>query len=153
MLQKHTNSVRIGVVHNVDMEVITTRRATGHLCMACAIDVALSTLDVGVAKMFVTKLVKEENVEALQSGSKTWDDLAVSVRLSVAVSQTFSQNNNVHVQSVLLPRSCCHMFCFLASDTKKIYNVDEVSEKLLPAGSNILALCWRYDTTRHDKGV
>ena len=41
--------------------------------------VALETLDVGVSKMFVTKLVKEDNVEALRTGAKTWQDVAVSV--------------------------------------------------------------------------
>ena len=71
--------MRLGIVHNVDVEAASTQMATGHLCIACAIDVAVATLDVGVAKMFVTKLVKEENVEALKSGRKTWEDLAVSV--------------------------------------------------------------------------
>jgi len=71
--------VRLGIVHNVDVEQVVNRTATGHLCIARAVDVALETLDVGVAKMFVTKLVKEENIEALRSGAKTWDDLAVSV--------------------------------------------------------------------------
>jgi len=78
-VQRHTSSVRLGIVHNVDVEALTQRTATGHLCIARAVDVALETLDVGVAKMFVTKLVKEENVEALTTGAKTWDDLAVSV--------------------------------------------------------------------------
>jgi len=63
----------------VNVETLTQRTAAGHLCIARAVDVALETLDVGIAKMFVTKLVKEENVEALTTGAKTWDDLAVSV--------------------------------------------------------------------------
>ena len=78
-VQRHTSSVRLGIVHNVDMEALNQRTAVGHLCIARAVDVALETLDVGVAKMFVTKLVKEENVEALTTGARTWDDLAVSV--------------------------------------------------------------------------
>jgi len=47
--------------------------------------VALETLDVGVAKMFVTKLVKEDNIEALKTGAKTWDELAVSVSASLVI--------------------------------------------------------------------
>ena len=71
--------MRLSVVHNVNVEATLQRTAAGHLCIARAVDVALETLDVGVAKMFVTKLVKEDNVEALTTGAKTWDDLAVSV--------------------------------------------------------------------------
>ena len=71
--------MRLGIVHNVDVEELDRRTAAGHLCLARAVDVALETLDVGVTKMFVTKLVKEENIEALRSGAKTWEDLAVSV--------------------------------------------------------------------------
>jgi len=71
--------VRLGIVHNVDVDALVQRTSAGHLCIARAIDVALATLDIGVAKMFVTKLVKEENVEALKTGAKTWEDLAVSV--------------------------------------------------------------------------
>jgi len=74
--------VRLGIIHNVDPEALVKRSAAGHLCMSCAIDVALATLDVGVTKMFVTKLLKEENVDALKSGAKSWEDLAVSVSTS-----------------------------------------------------------------------
>ena len=71
--------MRLGIIHNVDVDAVVKRTAAGHLCIARAVDIALQTLDVGVAKMFVTKLVKEENIEALGTGAKTWDDLAVSV--------------------------------------------------------------------------
>ena len=63
----------------MDVDELERRTAVGHLCLARAVDVALTTLDVGVTKMFVTKLVKEENVEALRTGDRTWEDLAVSV--------------------------------------------------------------------------
>ena len=144
--------MRIGIVHNVDMQLITTRRATGHLCMACAIDVALSTLDVGVAKMFVTKLVKEENVEALQSGSKTWDDLAVSVRLSVAV---------FHKHSVKTITDTCSLCCYLV-----VVVTCSVFWRRIPKKFIMLTrfqkncylqvqtfLLFVGDTIRHDKGV
>jgi len=91
LIQKHTNSVRIGIVHNVDVEAVVKRSAAGHLCISCAIDVALATLDVGVAKMFVTKLVKDENIDALKSGAKTWEELAVSVSTSTCL--LFFSNN------------------------------------------------------------
>ena len=77
--------MRLGIIHNLDMEAVVKRSVTGHLCISCAIDVALATLDVGVAKMFVTKLVKEENVDALKSGAKTWEELAVSVSASLLI--------------------------------------------------------------------
>lgn len=67
------------MVHNVNIDELIKHRAAGHLCLSCAVAVALETLDVGVSKMFVTKLVKEENVEALRTGDKTWQDLAISV--------------------------------------------------------------------------
>jgi len=79
MIQRHTNSVRLGMVHNVAMETVVNRTTVGDIDIARAVDVSLATLDVGIAKMFVTKLVKEENVEALRTGAKSWDDLAVSV--------------------------------------------------------------------------
>jgi len=72
--------VRLGIIHNVDVDELERRSAVGHLCLARAVDVALDMLDVGVTKVFVTKLVKEENVEALRTGDKTWEDLSVSVR-------------------------------------------------------------------------
>jgi len=77
--------VRLGIVHNLNTEALVKRSAAGHLCISCAIDVALETLDVGVAKMFVTKLVKEDNIEALKTGAKTWDELAVSVSASLVI--------------------------------------------------------------------
>jgi len=76
--QKHTNSVRIGIVHNVEVAE-TVSPSSDQFLISRAIDVALDTLDVGVAKIFVTKLVKEENVEALKSGAKTLEDFSVSV--------------------------------------------------------------------------
>jgi len=75
----------------VDVEAVVKRSAAGHLCISCAIDVALATLDVGVAKMFVTKLVKDENIDALKSGAKTWEELAVSVSTSTCL--LFFSNN------------------------------------------------------------
>ena len=45
----------------------------------------MQTLPAGQAKMFVTKLVKEEFVEQLESGEKTLEDLAVSVSADVAI--------------------------------------------------------------------
>ena len=39
----------------------------------------METLEAGMAKSFITKLFKEENVAALRSGEKTLEDLAVHV--------------------------------------------------------------------------
>ena len=46
-----------------------------------AIHAAMETQEVGIARSFVTKLLKEENVEALESGGKTLEDLSVNVSL------------------------------------------------------------------------
>ena len=45
-----------------------------------AIHMAIATQEPAMAKSFVTKLLKEENVEELVSGGKTLEDLAVHVR-------------------------------------------------------------------------
>jgi hypothetical protein len=73
--QKHTSNVRIGVVHNFDAEEVT--KSVG--IIPWAVEAALELLDTSTAKNFITKLLKEENVEALKSGQKSLDDLAVSV--------------------------------------------------------------------------
>ena len=39
----------------------------------------METMDAGMAKNFITKLLKEENVVALRSGEKMLEDLAVHV--------------------------------------------------------------------------
>jgi hypothetical protein len=44
-----------------------------------AVYVAANTLSNTLGKNFITKLVKEENFEALQSGDKTLNDLEVNV--------------------------------------------------------------------------
>jgi len=99
--------VRLGIVHNIDVEAVVRRSAAGHLCISCAIDVALATLDVGVAKMFVTKLVKEENVDALKSGAKTWEDLAVSVSDSLVIT------TSRFVKTILMPFWLHYLFTYL----------------------------------------
>ena len=48
-----------------------------------AIEVALNMLDTSTLKNFITKLLKEENVDALKNGQKTLDDVAVSVSVFI----------------------------------------------------------------------
>ena len=74
--QKHTNGVRLGVVHNPS----APGGASTKLKISSAIQVALDTLSPNMAKSFITKLLKEENVEALFNGEKSLEDLAVGVR-------------------------------------------------------------------------
>ena len=47
--------------------------------IATAVQVAIDTLPNNLAKMFITKLLKEENVAALAKGKKTLKDLEVNV--------------------------------------------------------------------------
>ena len=44
-----------------------------------AIQTAMETLDPTMAKSFVTKLLKEENIESLKNGEKELEELAVYV--------------------------------------------------------------------------
>ena len=78
--QKHSNAGRVTLVHNPSDDV--TPSADKHVTSR-AVHAAMQTLPAGQAKMFVTKLVKEEFVEQLESGEKTLEDLAVSVSADV----------------------------------------------------------------------
>lgn len=66
--------MRLGVVFNHDSVL------TSDLAVTKAVYVALQSLDNNHAKSLVTKLIKEENVEALKSGDKKIQDLEVHVR-------------------------------------------------------------------------
>ena len=78
LLQKHTNSMRLSVVHNPSGDIKDNK----DMFIARAIQVALETLSTTMAKSFVTKLLKEENVESLAKGAKMLEELAVNVSLS-----------------------------------------------------------------------
>ena len=70
--QKSANNVRIGVIHNpVSID--------GDMFIPRAIQAALNTQQPAMARSFVTKLAKEENVAALASKEKILADLAVNV--------------------------------------------------------------------------
>ena len=60
-----------------------------NLSIPAAIQVALEMLSPTMAKSFVTKLLKEENIEALKTGEKMLDDLSVSVSV-----KQFALNNS-----------------------------------------------------------
>ncbi|XP_074657528.1 UDP-glucose:glycoprotein glucosyltransferase 1-like isoform X2 [Tubulanus polymorphus] len=70
---KTSNDVRVGVVHN-PTHVPTDEKST---LISRAIQTAIATLPTGLARSFITKLVKEENVDGLLSGTKTISDLEV----------------------------------------------------------------------------
>lgn len=57
--------------------------ATKELNINKAVHVSMATLSGNIAKSFVTKLVKEENVDALSSGTKTLSDFEVNVSNAV----------------------------------------------------------------------
>ena len=80
--QKHSNAGRVTLVHNPSDDV--TPSADKHVTSR-AVHAAMQTLPAVQAKMFVTKLVKEEFVEQLERGEKTLEDLAVSVSADVAI--------------------------------------------------------------------
>ncbi|XP_065924355.1 UDP-glucose:glycoprotein glucosyltransferase 1 isoform X1 [Magallana gigas] len=68
---KHSHEMRLGVVFNHDSVL------TSDLAVTKAVYVALQSLDNNHAKSLITKLIKEENVEALKSGDKKIEDLEV----------------------------------------------------------------------------
>ncbi|KAK3776845.1 hypothetical protein RRG08_024619 [Elysia crispata] len=67
---KTSSSLRLGIIMN-------TGSMTEDNIISRAVHVALTTLPAKLALSLVTKLVKEENVEALRAGTKTLQDLEV----------------------------------------------------------------------------
>ena len=80
-LQKSSNDIRISIIHNPKSAEQSTEKSTLH-----AVQVALDTLPSLMAKSFITKLIKEDNVKALANGQKTYEDLAVNVSYSFYLS-------------------------------------------------------------------
>lgn len=78
IFQRHTNSVRVGLIHN-PTELPSGGEKQNGLSIAVAVQAAIDSLSSGMAKSFVTKLLKEENVAELNGGTKTLQDLAVHV--------------------------------------------------------------------------
>ena len=78
VLQKHTNSVRVGLIHN-PVELPSSGEKQERLSIAVAVQAAIDSLSSAMAKSFVTKLLKEENVAELHLGTRTLQDLAVHV--------------------------------------------------------------------------
>lgn len=67
--------MRIAVVHNpVSLEAPKEK-----LDVFAAVEAALAAMDTQMAKSYITKLVKEENVVSIDLGEKTLDELAVHV--------------------------------------------------------------------------
>ncbi len=81
VLQKATSHMRIAVVHNPQQSTIDWTSGEQKLDVFAAYEAALTAMDMGMAKSFVTKLVKEDNVEAIDLGEKTLDELAVHVSM------------------------------------------------------------------------
>ena len=75
--------MRIGVIHN-PTSLPKEGEDDSHF-LSRAIQAAMNTLEPAMARSFVTKLLKEENVEALQKGEKTLDDLSVHVSFLTAI--------------------------------------------------------------------
>ena len=74
--------MRLGIVHNPTN--IPSKDDKKAYYISRAIQVALETQEPGMAKSFVTKLLKQENIDALSSGEKKLVDLAVHVSQQVA---------------------------------------------------------------------
>ncbi|XP_052784039.1 UDP-glucose:glycoprotein glucosyltransferase 1-like isoform X2 [Mya arenaria] len=69
---KHSNDMRLAFIFNPEAP------STGKVDINKAAHVAVNTLSNTLAKSYVTKLVKEENFDDLQSGKKTLQDLEVN---------------------------------------------------------------------------
>ena len=76
LLQKSTNNVRVGIVHNPS-ELAVDEKSAHFLPRVVA--AALESQPPVMAKTFITKLLKEEHLKAVIDGDKTLDDLAVHV--------------------------------------------------------------------------
>lgn len=73
---KHTNSVRVGIIHNLyDLPTGSKQQSDFHVSVA--VQAALDALNPGMAKSFITKLLKEENFVELKNGRLTLKELAV----------------------------------------------------------------------------
>ena len=70
---KHSHDLRVGFIFNKD------KPENVKVDVNKAVYVGVNTLPLSQAKNYVTKLVKDENYQALQDGSKTLEDLEVNV--------------------------------------------------------------------------
>ncbi len=77
VFQRHTNDVRLSIVHNPT--TLPAKDDTSAHYISRAIQTALNVLEPGMAKSFITKLLKPEYLEQLKSGTKKLEDLAVNV--------------------------------------------------------------------------
>ncbi|XP_021356134.1 UDP-glucose:glycoprotein glucosyltransferase 1-like isoform X2 [Mizuhopecten yessoensis] len=69
---KHTHDLRVGVVFNSQLG-----KTESAFTISRAVYAALTTLEPGIAKSFITKLVKEENVKDILAHSKQLSDFEV----------------------------------------------------------------------------
>jgi len=98
--------MRLSLIHNA------AGPSTGKVDINKAVYVAMTTLDNTMAKNFVTKLVKEENFEDLQSGAKTLEDLAVNVSLGIVFEVLFAMFA-LWVDGVLHVVVCIKVVCMV----------------------------------------
>ena len=76
-IQRRTNDLRLGIVHN-PTKVPDKQDTLSHF-VSRAIQVAMDTLTPEVAKMFVPKLLKQENLEAIEHKERTLKDFETQV--------------------------------------------------------------------------
>ncbi|KAJ8309822.1 hypothetical protein KUTeg_011687 [Tegillarca granosa] len=69
---KHSHHMRMGIVFNPSLD------SGSDYLITKAVYTAFQTLSNNLAKLFITKLVKEENVQELKAGTKTIEDLEVN---------------------------------------------------------------------------
>ncbi|KAK6167193.1 hypothetical protein SNE40_021285 [Patella caerulea] len=89
---KTSNELRLGLIFNP-----TT--VAGDNLISKAIYVAYKTMSNNLAKSFITKLVKEENVADLQTGKKTLQDLEVHGMDMNAFMKNFNKENDNFLKS------------------------------------------------------
>ena len=89
--QKTTNNMRFGLVHNPSKMPEDKKSHP----ISRAIYTAMDSLTLGIAKSFITKLVKEDIVKDLSQGKKTMEDLSVGVSGSNSP-QCWGQRGQTH---------------------------------------------------------
>ncbi|ESN93236.1 hypothetical protein HELRODRAFT_115758 [Helobdella robusta] len=96
---KHTNKLRLGLIHNID-----SWDSAEDVELVLAVQLAISTLKLNVAKNFINKILKEENVEMLKNREKSLSNFAVgNMEMDL-----FVENLNSVIPTVHSHRQFCH---------------------------------------------
>ncbi|XP_077988302.1 UDP-glucose:glycoprotein glucosyltransferase 1-like isoform X2 [Glandiceps talaboti] len=91
---KSSNKVRLGVIHNPSIE---PQEDTHWL--AKAVNAALKTQNRNYAKNFIVKMLKDENIVAIEKGEKTLEDLTVHGMDVTAFNDAYAKSTVKFIQS------------------------------------------------------